>query len=211
MFTAVHNMSQDLELVYFPIEGRAKPIRLIFEIGNVNYKDTRIAGAEYAAMLQEGHFPLETLPVLKLNGKVVSSQSGAIMRYAAALTGMQLQGPTAVVRGEDVAGTLNDIAELWITWFKSSGEDKEKNAVDFVDCGFPYYCKHIESVLASGQHNGPFINETMSWVDIYLYCMVGYVNDVAKTVNKESPAGKFPRISALTKAVSEIPAVVAHK
>lgn len=201
----------ELELIYFAIPGRARPIRLVLEVGKIAFKDTRVTREEFGALLQAGELPLQTVPILKVNGSVASSQSGAILRYAAALAGLQLTGPTAVVRGEDVASTLEDIAALWLKYYTGSEEDKEKNGTDFVELGFPFYAKHIEAILGKDGREGPFVNETLSWVDIYAYCLVSLGVDVAASLNKPSPLEKFPRLTALVKAVGEIPAVAAHQ
>ncbi|CUE89748.1 glutathione S-transferase, putative [Bodo saltans] len=201
----------ELELIYFAAPGRARPIRLVLEIGKIPFKDTRVTKEEFGALLQAGELPLQTVPILKVDGKFASSQSGAIIRFVAALAGLQLTGATAVVRGEDIVATLEDILGLWVKYFSSSEEEKEKNGIDFVESGFPFYAKHIESILGNRQHEGPFVNEKLSWVDIYMYCFAELGVDTAKAVNKESPLLKFPRFAAVVKAVSEIPEVAAHQ
>jgi glutathione S-transferase len=206
----------DIELIYFPIGGRGKAIRLIFETAKIPFKDTRVDGKTFGALCDAGELPLETLPVLKVGGKLLSSQSASIVRYAAELAGLQLTGGTAMARAEDVVATLDDISALGTKFYASSDEDVQKNGTDFIKSGFPFYARYIESILSNGQHDGPFVNESLSWVDIYVYSTLGpgtNFDDIVLSLGV-SPAvvlAAFPKLTALLAAVGSIPAVAAHK
>lgn len=207
----------DIELVYFPFGGRAKAIRLIFETSKIPFKDTRLNGQAYGALQRSGELPLETLPILKVDGKLLSSQSGAIVRYAAELAGLQLVGPTSVFRGEEIVATIDDISALCMKFYESADEDAAKNGADFIASGVPFFAKRIESILSNNQHDGPFVNETLSWVDIYVYSNLGpgtNFDDIVLSLGGSTPAqvlAAFPRLTALLSAVGHIPAVAAHK
>jgi glutathione S-transferase len=127
-----------------------------------------------------------------------------------------LTGGTAMARAEDVVATLDDISALGTKFYESSDEDVQKNGTDFVKSGFPFYARYIESILSSGQHDGPFVNESLSWVDIYVYSTLGpgtNFDDIVLSLGV-SPAvvlAAFPKLTALLAAVGSIPAVAAHK
>ncbi|POM58089.1 Glutathione S-transferase [Phytophthora palmivora] len=74
-----------LKLTYFPIPGRAEPIRLAFFIGGIEFEDERLSFEEYEKVKSE--LPFNQLPILEVNGEPVS-QSLAILRYAGSLAGL---------------------------------------------------------------------------------------------------------------------------
>jgi glutathione S-transferase len=197
----------DMELVYFNAAGRAQPTRLVLSIGGVSFKDTRLSFPEFGALAGSGELPLQTVPVLKMGGRIVASQSGAILRAAAELAGLGLHSAEDVLRGEDVANTMVDIGALWGNWFGSSAESKDANASDLVTSGFPFFAKHVETILEEGTHTGPFVTSALSFVDVLTYCICGYIADVAKTIGKEDPSQAFPKLSALIAAVRDHEAV----
>lgn len=40
-------MSPKYKLIYFPLEGRAEPIRWLFSLGNIPFEDVRISFEEW--------------------------------------------------------------------------------------------------------------------------------------------------------------------
>ncbi|POM67662.1 Glutathione S-transferase, partial [Phytophthora palmivora] len=74
-----------LKLTYFPIPGRAEPIRLAFFIGGIEFEDERLSFEEYEKVKSE--LPFNQLPILEVNGEPIS-QSLAILRYAGSLAGL---------------------------------------------------------------------------------------------------------------------------
>merc|ERR1719159_575089 len=71
--------NEKITLKYFPIAGRAEPIRLAMVIGGVKFFDQRISGPEW----EEKHkklAPFGQVPLLLVGPKVIS-QTKAILRY----------------------------------------------------------------------------------------------------------------------------------
>eukprot|EP00961_Rhodomonas_salina_P220167 2976761-Rhodomonas_salina.2 len=69
------------------MSGRAEPIRLCFTIGDVKFEDERINRDQLMEGKASGRFPLGSLPVLEVDGKVVC-QSYAMQNYAAKISGL---------------------------------------------------------------------------------------------------------------------------
>ncbi|KAJ8559056.1 hypothetical protein ON010_g8392 [Phytophthora cinnamomi] len=74
-----------LKLTYFPVQGRAEPIRLALFIGGLDFEDKRLSFDEFAKV--KSGLPFNQLPVLEVDGDAIS-QSLAILRYAGSITGL---------------------------------------------------------------------------------------------------------------------------
>ena len=77
------------EVLYFDFQsrGRGQTIRLLLEDAQIAYDDTRYTFQEYPEWKETGLVefnPVKTIPVVKLNGKILT-QSYAILRYFAKL------------------------------------------------------------------------------------------------------------------------------
>ncbi|CUE90095.1 glutathione S-transferase, putative [Bodo saltans] len=204
--------SEGIELVYFQLQGRAHATRLVLEIGGVPFKDTRLSFQEYGALIGTGTFPLDTLPILKVEGQVVSNQSLAILRFAAELAELQLSEPEDILIGEGVLATAVDLAELFGTWFGAKGDDDKKRfATEIVETGFSFYAKHIEELLAGRSHNEVFVAQTISFVDVFLYSIVSFLQQTAASISAKLPTEALPKLVALVDAVAALPAVQSHK
>ncbi|KAG3110488.1 hypothetical protein PI125_g9982 [Phytophthora idaei] len=80
-----HGPPTKLKLTYFPVAGRAEPIRLAFFVGGIDFEDVRLSFDEFEKVKSE--LPFNQLPVLEVDGESVS-QSLAILRYAGSLAGL---------------------------------------------------------------------------------------------------------------------------
>ena len=88
-------MSEEIELIYFNLQGRATLIRMLLRMSGCEWKDTRIpankeAWVEKKPKLMED--ALGSVPVLKLNGQVFC-QTDAIIDWAAAKAGLYSSDP----------------------------------------------------------------------------------------------------------------------
>ncbi|KAF4047186.1 Glutathione S-transferase C-terminal domain [Phytophthora infestans] len=84
-YSLPHGPPNKLKLTYFPVPGRAEPIRLAFFIGGIDFEDVRISLDEYEKVKSD--LPFKQLPVLEVDGESFS-QSLAILRYAGSLAGL---------------------------------------------------------------------------------------------------------------------------
>ncbi|CAE8628247.1 unnamed protein product [Polarella glacialis] len=103
-----------MTLKYFPISGRAEPIRLALLLGKFQYYDQRIEGEEWEAKHKKGT-PFGQLPILVVDGKQLS-QTKAILRYIGKLSmheGHYLypQDPLQAAKVDEVMDAFDD---LWI-------------------------------------------------------------------------------------------------
>lgn len=105
---------KNIILKYFPIAGRAEPIRLALALGKVQFYDQRISGQEWEVK-HKPQMPYGQLPVLVVDGKMIC-QTKAILRYVgkiAKYNGTALY-PKDVFAAAKVDELLDAFDDLWI-------------------------------------------------------------------------------------------------
>ena len=74
------------KLHYFPVPGRAEPIRIAASIGNIQFQEVNIAHSEWAD--KKASYPFQQLPVWEEEGKPILPQSNAILLYVGKQAGL---------------------------------------------------------------------------------------------------------------------------
>jgi len=111
------------KLTYFPIPGRAGPIRLAAYVGGVDIEDERIPHPVFGERKAAGAFPLGSVPVIEVNGQVYC-QSAAILRYIGKLGGLYPSDPLEALAVDQVIDTLAEVGDLLTPSMRE--EDQEK-------------------------------------------------------------------------------------
>jgi glutathione S-transferase len=79
------------KLTYFPLAGRAFPIRVCMKASGLPFEDVRLPGPEYREKKATMDLPLGQVPVLLIGDKAFC-QSTALARYAAKKAGLYPKG-----------------------------------------------------------------------------------------------------------------------
>lgn len=79
------------KLTYFPLAGRAFPIRVCMKASGLPFEDVRLPGPEYREKKATMDLPLGQMPVLLIGDKTFC-QSTALARYAAKKAGLYPKG-----------------------------------------------------------------------------------------------------------------------
>ena len=58
-----------LRLTYFDAPGRAEPVRIALFLAGVAFEDRRLNYPSFAALKEQGAFPLGSVPVLEVDGQ----------------------------------------------------------------------------------------------------------------------------------------------
>jgi hypothetical protein len=104
-------------------KARAEPIRLAFAIGGVDFDDVRISREEFHAQKAQGAYPFGQLPVMEVDGKLVS-QSQALLRYAGKLAGLYPSDPVQALLVDEMIGAVEDVIQATVPNFREQDEEK---------------------------------------------------------------------------------------
>jgi len=97
-----------MELIYFPVSGRALTSRLLMKSKGVNFTDTQISFADWATSGIKDTMPLGACPVLKV-GDEVFCQTKAIEAYLAKKFGYLSEDPVDQLKAEMYMETQQEI------------------------------------------------------------------------------------------------------
>jgi len=134
----------DIELLYFPMHGRALVARMILDYGKVDYKNTVFTFPEFAAI--KPTLPLGQVPVIKVDG-VMYSQTQAINAYCGKLAKLPVLNDIEELKNHMMNETANEVfgATIKPAFAAIEGADDDKKGALFFDA--------IEGVLADQLQN----------------------------------------------------------
>uniref|UniRef100_A0A7S3Z0A6 Glutathione S-transferase n=1 Tax=Lotharella globosa TaxID=91324 RepID=A0A7S3Z0A6_9EUKA len=202
------------ELVYFDIPGRAEYIRLAGVIGNVPFKDTRLAREDFIKKKAAGDFPFSQVPVF-LVGEHMIAQSTAILRMMGAWGGLYPKDP---VEAAKVDAYLDLVEEAWsccdnsvyATRFglpdfpeKERLEIRKRLSDDIV----PKKMGYLEPVLKESKSG--YFGEKISIADIKLYCFAKKLAKGWKLDGMDTNLikNKFPSIQKMVDQIDNLDTV----
>jgi len=119
-----------MTLKYFPMSGRAEPIRLVLVLGKFPFHDDRVSSEDWERSVKKTT-PYGQLPILIVDGRTMA-QTKSILRYLGKLTqynGKALYPPNTFLAAK-VDECLDAFDDLWIlvapTYRISEQEKKEQ-------------------------------------------------------------------------------------
>ncbi|CAI5704411.1 hypothetical protein KXD40_001379 [Peronospora effusa] len=190
-----------LKLTYFAGPGRAELSRLILSVGNVSFEDERLDRDAFLAI--KPTLPLGQVPVLEVGGTTYS-QSMAIARYAAKLSGLYPQDPLECLRVDMVSESLIDIKTLIsdITYRTLDETAKAEKIEKLLKESVPKTFNLLEGFV----QDFFFLGETMTYADLQLFDVVknGLSNYAAFSLEM------FPKLTALVAKVETNANVAAY-
>lgn len=104
-----------ITLKYFPIAGRAEPIRLALLLGKFDYEDRRLTNEDWKSEKGKPSAPYRQLPVLIVDGKPLA-QTKAILRYIGKLSQVDdhYLYPQDALLAAKVDEVMDAFDDLWI-------------------------------------------------------------------------------------------------
>lgn len=191
------------ELTYFRGPGRAELARLVFTFGGVNFTDNRLDRDAFKAL--KPSLPLGQVPVLSVDG-VTYSQSMAIARYAAKLTGLYPSDPLDCLRVDMISESLVDVrtANSEIMYRVKDPEEKAQKTQKLLEDLGPRTLRLLESFVEGEFFLG---DGNPSYADLQLYDTA--TNALAPNLPGFS-MDAYPKLSEVIANVAAIPNVAAY-
>lgn len=145
--------NSEYTLNYFPLNGRAFPIRVSLKAAGLAFKDEQHAFKDWGARRAKGggscaESPLGKLPSIKTPDGEVFTQSGALMRYFGKFSGLYPQDALKALRVDEILDVLQDLSGAAK---RSSDVDEFKRLrAEFQEKVIPMYCSYLESKYTKG-------------------------------------------------------------
>ncbi|KAL5013719.1 hypothetical protein ScPMuIL_007989 [Solemya velum] len=189
------------KLSYFDTKVRAELARLALAAGGIQYEDVRVQFEDWPGLKPK--MPQGTLPILEVDGKVIS-QSLAIARYIARVC--VLMGKTPWEEAE-VNCVLDTCAEFWTEIPKFIFEEditrKKKIFKNIMEQKIPKVLGHGEQLLAANSAGKGFlVGSALTLADLALYDVMQYPLDLFGVTLE-----KYPKVAAHRQKVEGVPKV----
>ncbi|KAF1324649.1 Hematopoietic prostaglandin d synthase, partial [Globisporangium splendens] len=194
-------MSTALKLTYFAGTGRAELTRLILHCGGLAFEDERLSIEEFLA--RKPSLPLGQLPILHVNDKTYS-QSIAIARYAAKLSGLYPQDPVRALRADMISDTLSDFRVVYTAILRTQNESaKPEMTTKMLEESVPKTFGALESFVEGAF----FLGDSVSYADVQLYDIV--TNGLRPNFPGFS-SSVYPKLERVIANVEAIPNIAAY-
>lgn len=200
-----------LRLTYFDAPGRAEPVRIALALAGLPYEDRRLKYPEFAALKEQGAFPLGSVPVLEVDGVAVV-QTAAMLRFVAQLggTGLYPSDPKSAFLVDSAIDTLNDTVSHALTpsLFERDMEKKLAMRKALAEGPLKRALTYLEGLCALNQ--GPFLTgSALTIADILLGTTVQQYRSGTLDGLGPEVLEAYPRLRALGDAYAAHPSIVA--
>jgi len=205
--TKMAKQDHSYELLYFDASGRAELIRILFHIGDIEFKDTRFQFSEWPEI--KLNMPLGSVPVLKVDEKIMYCQSIALSRYAAKLAGDNWypKDPLAAMKVDEFLDTMEELKAKIPSGKDKAPEELKKLRQEFQQTTIKKVFTLVEQRI---QENGglyitPF-EESPTLADLELFntsnmLKSGFMDHLDDSVMMNE--NEFPGIVATVNAIKE--------
>ena len=186
-------------LYYFPLRGRAEPIRLLLHLAGQAFEDHRIAGPDWAALKPES--PLGQMPFLvesDASGTRRIPQSLSILRHLARRYDLYGKDAAAALACDVLVDTCSDLrTSLSPLQFGASAKDPELRA-RYGQETLPTHLRRLARLHAQGP-GGFFVGEGPTWADLLAFDSLEAVLALFPEALADQPelAGFVARVRAL--------------
>ena len=182
-----------MKLYYFPLYGRAEPIRVLLAKAGVEYEDVRVPFAEWGPMKAANFSETGQMPVFELDDGTKLVQSGAILRYLGKTYNYIPADPMVEYYGEATFhGFKSDFLDKQLPKILAATPDEKKGAwCEMANTHFLPWVEKFATRLTKGKY---ICGDDLS---IYDFVVGGWMLDVCTNPNnqgKEAWDVVFPQI-----------------
>ena len=172
-----------LELIYpnFPF-WRAEVSRLALFIGDIPFANVHPSREEFAEMKESGVLTFGQVPVLKVDGKVIS-QTGAIARFCGKLSGLYpIEDYFIAAKVDEVIDAATDISNLMSPTMRE--KDPEKKLAlrkSLAEGKLPQWLGYLERCLEVNSSSGIaasgfFVTDRLTIADLAIWRLLGWLS-----------------------------------
>lgn len=182
-----------LSLTYFPIGGRAEPIRMCFAIGKIPFTNISVSFKEFVSEVK-AKLPLGQMPVLEIDsgndgGKTTITQTTSILRYIGKQAGLYPKDDDVkAMEIDEILSVLDDLrSPLGLTIMGAKKcllsddkefTDEEKMAIRrrWTEQTIPKYVGFLEKKIEDNKGSDWIVGGSMTIADLVLYCDLSWVS-----------------------------------
>jgi prostaglandin-H2 D-isomerase / glutathione transferase len=197
-----------LKLTYFDFHGgRGEPARLALGIGGIAFEDDRIPLAEWES--RKGQTPFGGLPVLEVDGEVVS-QSNGINRYVGKLADLYPADPWQAALCDEVMDAVEDVTVKIVATFGLPAAEMKVQREALVAGPITFYLERLQGRLEA--HGGRyFAGDRLSVADLKVFFWIGHLESGRLDhVPTDLATHVAPRLVEHHQRVKKDPRVKAH-
>lgn len=188
-------------ITYFPIRGRAEPIRLMLEELGVDYEENPVALRQWRDLKPQ--MPFGKVPVYQ-EGDLKISESHAIYRYLARKYGLYGDSEHDVIRCEILEHVLSDAIEAFGRLMWSPEFDSKRQ--EFVDGPLTTTLTNLERYLGDLPRDPDYwVGHGLTYIDFLGWNYLDFVRALAGDI-----IDNFPILKQLKRAFESRPRVKAY-
>ncbi|KAG2393519.1 hypothetical protein C9374_007050 [Naegleria lovaniensis] len=186
------------ELTYFNIPGRAEAIKLIAEVGGVEYNFKPVTFQEWPQVKQ--HTKYGQLPFLKSseNQDFELCQSIAIARFIAREGNLYPSSNVDASFSDEYVNTIKDLNDAYFKAFFSPNKDEDLKK--YYEGPFGQILKALEKEV---KPSGFLVGDSLTWADLFLF-------DLLSGIGKGQDLSAYPKLAALKETVAKNPKVAQY-
>lgn len=195
-----------LKLTYFDFPGsRGEEIRLALTLAGQPFEDNRIDGPTFAALKPD--LPFSTLPVFKVEGRIVIGQSNAALRLIGRQHDLYPDDLFEAARHDTLMDAAEDLRyKISPTMRIKDAVEKREARQQLAESYIPQWARGVENLLGEG----PFVSGAKPAVaDIKLYMVHRWISSAALDDIPSDIFDAYPKLNAVAVAVKTLPAVEA--
>mmetsp|Transcript_294 Transcript_294/g.806 ORF Transcript_294/g.806 Transcript_294/m.806 type:complete len:231 (-) Transcript_294:341-1033(-) len=197
------------KVTYFPIAGRAEPLRLALTISGIPFEDIRLKGNWPEV---KGSTPWGQVPVLELSDGTRMAQAKSLVRFVGRQTSPQLypDDPYLAQRVDELVDAVEDMAATVREAGKGlEGDAKLAARKEAAESGTIYaWLAKINGFIRTYGSGGYSIGSQLTTADLALFCSTcSLVSGVFDGIPLDC-VNKFTNIQQVRKQVATLPAVM---
>ena len=166
------------KLIYFPIGGRAAPLRNAFKLGKIEFEDVHVTFDEFKAAKAAGEYTFGAVPVLILDDGTQVTQSNAILNWIGRQAGLIPSDAKEALFVDEVVCSIEDSYNLIGPTIREQDEEKKmamRKALVAEDGSLTKWLQGLSKLAERNGNNGYFVGSTGTIADLKANAVLGWL------------------------------------